>query len=171
MSIAVQDVRKHLGLTPNQDAELSGFIDAAVELIEQRVGPLTERTVTARVATAGALIILPSAPAVSIASLSDADEYALDVDDLHLDTAAGIVTRNDGGRLCSRYYTVTYVAGRSTLPAHLALAVKELVRHLWKTQRGAAPAGRADELDPLGAFSLPGRVLELIERDTIIGFA
>jgi hypothetical protein len=90
--------------------------------------------------------------------------------DLYLDTAAGVVTYNDGSAFTATYYTVVYAAGRSTCPEDLLLAVKEQVRHLWQTQRGGAVRNQAEPAPPGAAYLLPYRVEQLIAPHVQPGF-
>lgn len=166
--LTLAEVKSHLKITVSTyDGELQSFIDAAVAAIGERVGPLepTSRTVRVRSFQGGFRV---PAPAVSLTSVADADGTALTIGDLYLDVAPALVTTNDGTLLPSRYYTVTYVAGRDPVPDDLKLAVKELVRHFWDTQRGPSrrPGSTASEATantvPGAAYLLPFRVSELL---------
>lgn len=176
--VSVPEVKTHLNLTvATHDVELQTFIDSAEGAISERVGPLAPTATTARVRGGGAALVLPVSPAVSLTSVTPADSTALTLADLHLDTGAGLVTYNSGSAFSARYYTVVYSAGRATSPADLKLAVKELVRHLWATQRGttARPGSRESESAsntlPGAAYAFPFRVEQLIAPHEQPGFA
>lgn len=162
--LKLDEAKRHLNLTGNgQDAEVQSFIDAAESRLSEEVGALVAAERTDRVC-GGPELVLPALPVASLTSVTTADGDDLDTDALHLDNGAGIVSLEDGGTFGSRHYDVTYTPGLDPVPARVKLATKELVRHLWKTQRGMM---RPDvESDPSATFSLPRRVLELIERDT-----
>lgn len=168
--VSVAEVKTHLKIaTEDRTGQLQSFLDAAVAAIEERVGPLEPRERTVRVRPAVGAIRLPT-PAVSIASLMDADGAAVEfADDLYLDGPAGLLTTNVGICLHSHHYTVTYVAGRDPVPVDLKLAVLELVRHFWETQRGPTrrPGSSTSEATsntvPGAAYLLPFRVSELIK--------
>ena len=77
----------------------------------------------------------------------------------------GVVT-NPG--LGESDWTVTYTAGWATIPAGMRLAVLEMVRHLWRPQRGSTARGPEDN-GP--GYLVPNRVRELIEPHLLPGFA
>lgn len=167
--LALEDIKTHLNITSaDNDGELQSMLAAAVAAIGERVGPLEPATRTVRVSAAGRSVLLPG-PVVSVTSIVDADGNAVAVPDTYLDVAPGLVTMNDGTAFASRFYTVTYVAGRDPVPQDLQLAVKELVRHFWLTQRGPTrrPGGATSEAAantvPGAAHMLPFRVAELIK--------
>jgi hypothetical protein len=72
---------------------------------------------------------------------------------------------------------VVYLAGRSTVPDDLLFAVKELVRHLWTTQRGGATRPGSQQSDamsntlPGAAYVFPFRVEQLLAPHEQPGFA
>jgi hypothetical protein len=110
-------------------------------------------------------------PAVSLTSVTPYSGTALTLSDLYLDTRTGLVTFNNMSPFVAAYYDVVYDAGRSTCPADLLFAVKELVRHLWATQRAGARGGASAEGNaaPGAAHLLPYRVAELIVPHAQIG--
>lgn len=165
--------KTHLNITVSTfDAELQTFIDSAEAVIGQHCGPLTSTPTTARVVPHDTRLPLPVTPAIDLTSVTPADGAALTLSDLYLNTAAGVVTYNAGTSFTARYYTVVYNAGRSSVPADLLLADKELVRHLWATQRGStARPGPAGSDTPGAAHMLPFRVSELISPHMQYGFA
>lgn len=176
--VSLAEVKTHLNLTVStHDAEVQSFIDAAEAAIGERVGPLASATTTVRVRGGGRSLVLPLAPAVSLMSVTPADSTALSLSDLYLDAAAAIVSYVSGGTFSARHYDVVYEAGRSTCPADLKLAVKELVRHLWSTQRGstARPGSRESEATsntlPGAAYVFPFRVEQLLAPHEQPGFA
>lgn len=168
-AVSLADVKTHLQMTNStNDTELQRFINVAETAIGHRTGPLTPVEVVEKHDGGSNLIVLRKIPVASLTSAGYADGTDLDTDDLDLDTDTGILRwgYNTAGVFTagSRYVTVTYQSGYSALPADLAHAVKELVRHLWQTQRGNN-AGRPtfDEEPVAGAFSSwPIRVQELI---------
>lgn len=179
-TVTLAEVKAHLNIdSVAYDDELQTFIDAAEAVIVQRVGPLTATTVTARVNGGDGGLILPVLPALSVTSVTPVGGAALTVGDLYLDSASALVTYVSGSRFASTSYDVVYQAGRATLPADLKMAVLELVRHLWQTQRGsgARPGGgplsdAAANTVPGAAYLLPFRVEALIApHETMVGFA
>lgn len=154
-------VKRHLNITDtDSDAELTDFLSAANTMLASIVGPLSGSGLTGRCVSDGSVMPLPTMPVQSVdtmAALTDLDT-ALTPADYTLDKPAGVLYDVPPGT-----YTVTYTGGWVDLPDDLALAVKELVRHLWATQRGR-PSGRQSNLDaaPVDAFAIPNRVLELV---------
>lgn len=170
--------KTHLNITVSTyDTELQTVIDAAEALLAKRCGPLSTSTVTNRVDGGGGALVLQTTPAVALLSVTPVDGTALTLTDLYLDTGAGLVTYNSGAGFGDRYYTVVYSAGRLSCPDDLLMAVKELVRHLWETQRGPSrrPGSTASESTantiPGAAYMLPFRVAELIAPHMQPGFA
>jgi hypothetical protein len=165
--LSLADAKTHINVTGTaQDTEISAFIARAERAIAERVGPLEPEARTVRVTPTNSTLLVPS-PAVSITSVTDSEGVALTVADLHLERA-GLITYDDGRTFSSRWYDVVYLHGRSSCPADLVLAVAEMVRHLWDTQRGRSTPGgpRASEMTsntiPGAAYLLPFRVAELI---------
>lgn len=160
------------------DAELQEMIDAAEAVLAKHVGPLTSVATTVRVYGGSCALALPRLPAVSLTSVTPSDGgSALTLGDLYLNPGAGTVTYNSGAYFSARYYTVVYNAGRATCPDDLLMAVKELVRHMWMTQRGGSrrPGSAASDATantvPGAAYMLPFRVTELITPHLQRGFA
>lgn len=176
-TVKLAEAKTHLNITKSDaDGELQSTIDAAEATIAQHVGPLAPTTVTATL-RGSSLLLLPTAPVISLTSITGASGGALTVGDFTLDAAAGIVTYSSGAWFGSQWYTVVYQAGRTTCPADLLFAVKELVRHLWESQRNPArfPGSSISDgpLDtPGAAYLMPYRVQELIAPHAVhLGFA
>jgi hypothetical protein len=150
-------------------------IASAEAALAKRVGPLGPESVTARVEGGGALI-LPRTPAVSVTSVTPLGGDAI-TSGLHLDQAAATVTYDTGAAFPPGYYDVVYEAGRAACPDDLLMALKELVRHMWSTQRGGSqrPGSQAsNELSnslPGSAYAFPFRVEQLLAPHTQPGFA
>lgn len=158
----------HLNITgTDHDTELTAMIADAEASIAERVGPLEPQARTVRVRPSGASLLVPS-PAATLTSVTDADGTTLTFADLHLEGRPGVITFNDGRTFTSRWYDVAYGYGREDCPADLVMAVKEMLRHLWQTQRGPTrrPGSNTSETTantiPGAAYLLPFRVSELI---------
>lgn len=165
--LRIEDTSKH--------DVLEDMCGAAQVAIESRVGPLELGSVTARV-RGGMSLIVPRVPAGSLTSVTPVGGTALTVGDLWL-SAAGVVRYNDGTAFPEAWYDVVYQCGYDPLPEDLFLAVKELVRHLWSTQRGGTQrpgSAQSDQLSnslPGFAHTLPYRVSELIAPYEMPGVA
>src|SRR5690242_5393665 len=130
-ALGLADAKSYLNITsPDFDAELQTFIDAAEAAIAQRVGPLTPTSVTKRVAGYGYNLHLPIYPAVSLTSVTVVGSATtLTLSDLYLENSTGAVSYNGGSFFSASAYDVTYMAGRSPIPADLMAAIRELLRH------------------------------------------
>lgn len=141
------------------DAELLMMLDAAVEAVEGIVGPILHRTVVERVRANAHTIALRESPVVSVTSITSAGSAVT----YSLDAATGLLldVYSAGDN------TVTYVAGRTSVPEAIRLAVLIIAGHLWRTQLGSAPANSlqgADEFTPdigLG-YAIPSRAQDLL---------
>lgn len=158
--------------TTNHDEELQRYIDALTAPIERHVGPVEDREVTEVIEGRSATLCLSCVPAVSLTSIVPvlSSGQSIAVNEVHLDSATGIVRRLDGGSFCGGLWTVTYTAGRGGVPETIQLAALILLQHLWRTQYGAArgSVGGGDDFDvnePIigWGYAIPNRVLQLLE--------
>lgn len=164
-TLTLAEAKTHLNITStDHDAELQVFIDAAEAAIVAKCGPLAATATTETVTAASGMLLLANPPAISLTSVTPVDGgTALTVSDLRLDERAGVVYEVPDGT-----YTVVYSAGRSSVTEDLMQAVRELVRHLWQTQRGQTkrPGSNTSETTANtitgAAYLLPFRVSELI---------
>lgn len=168
--------KTHLNITVSTyDTELQTFIDAAEAAIAQKCGPLAATATTERVRGGVDRLTVNTIPAISLTSVTPVGGSALTVADLMIGSS-GVVEFIHGGSFGDDWYDVVYSAGR-TCPADLLMAVKELVRHLWETQRGGSsrPGSRASESAsntlPGAGYMMPFRVAELIAPYLQPGFA
>lgn len=159
--LALTDAKRHLNISSDQhDYELQDFIDSAERTLAHWVGPLEPTPVTQQVTVPDGrgTAYLSVTPVVSLTSVTRGGT-TVDVTSLLADAGEGIVTLSPGA------YTVGYVAGHDPLPADLLQAVKELLRHLWTTQRGSGVRpgqGQTEQQQPGAGYLLPYRVQELI---------
>lgn len=181
VDVYLQEVKDHLNIVSGEyDSELNNLLDAAVSAIAQVVGPMEPTTVTRSVRGGGnGLLVLPDAPVISVTSVTPtgSDTTTIDVADLDVNLPAGLIGLLSDYPFTYSRYTVVYVAGRSTLPADLRLAVLELVRHYWMTQRGptrkpgSAPSDSYSNTLPGAAYAMPFRVAELLAPYRIVRIA
>lgn len=168
----VDDLKPYLNKTSNaDDAELTDMLDAAVDIAEGVVGPLTSETVTeTHYGLSSAVLVLRRAPALALTSVSGrvypgALQTSYLLTDYTLDPDTGIVRLANGYRFAGDY-TVTYSAGRTTLPAAVRLAILIIAGHLWETQRGVAPTPLQQQdafgPPPTAGYALPNRAQELL---------
>jgi len=154
------------------DTELQVYLDALPAAIEGYVGVIEQRAVTDIVEGCGPTLSVLHPPVLTVTALSGAltGGTVYDVDTLHVNGPAGIIRRLDGGHFTGGPFTVSYTAGRATVPPTIKLAALILLQHLWRTQYGASrvPSGGADDwsvTDPIPGFgyAVPNRVLQLLE--------
>lgn len=169
--LTLNEVKTHLNITTTtQDAELQTFIAAAEAAIERRVGPLVASSVSSRV-PGGRDLMLPYYPVLSVTSITDTDGVAVSVSDVYADRI-GVLTTTGYGFTTAATYDVTYMAGHAAtaaeVPADLRLAVLEMVRHLWDSQRRSR--GQVTDV-PGAAHAFPYRVEELLAPYMQFGIA
>ncbi|MEU0831295.1 head-tail connector protein [Streptomyces sp. NPDC005969] len=156
--------------TTADDVELQAYIDALTAPIERYVGPVETREFTETIEGKGSSLCLTNIPAVALVSITPTLTTGgpLDLSTVALDPAPGVV-RHRAGTFAGALWTVTYTAGRGTIPPTINLAARMLLQHLWRTQYGAARGGGgADDYsvtEPVPGFgyAIPNRVLELLE--------
>lgn len=166
--------KEHLSITvATSDTKLQGIIDAAEAAIVAKCGPLAATETTEQASSVGGALMLSTPPAISLTSVTPlVGGTALTVGDLTLNKPSGVVYGAPTGD-----YVVVYSAGREDVPADLLLAIKELVRHLWDTQRGPTrrPGATTSEITsntmPGAAYMMPFRVAELIAPHMQGGFS
>ena len=164
-------VKAYLGSSQNiNDAEVQVFIAAAESAIVQRVGPLVIAEQTSVVRGSGTCdLALPVCPVASATSVTGKSGSTVAVD--WISERAGVLHFESA--LSEDYYTVVYNAGwaadAASLPGDLKLAVCELTRHLWMTQRGTAQRG--PDSVPGAAYAFPNRVTQLLSPYMSPGFA
>lgn len=165
--VTLAQAKSHLNITvATFDSELQSMLDSCEAALVKKVGPLASTATTVDV-EGGRCLLLPTTPVVSLTSVTPINGTALTVSDLHV-TTSGVITWTLGGCFTSTWYTVVYQAGRATLPDDLKLAVLELVRHKWTTQRGSGRPGSVEPI-PGAAYMFPYVVNELIADHIQIG--
>jgi hypothetical protein len=164
-ALSLSLAKAHLNITePNFDTEIQAVIDAAESILANSVGPLTTLSARTDRVAGGWKLVLPLAPVVSVTSITSTDGATADLSSLTMNLAAGIIYYSDNvTRFWQGVYDVAYTPGRATVPADLLLAVKEMVAHLWRPQRGPLNVLAGTQEAPTAAYLMPYRVQELIE--------
>lgn len=177
-AVSVAEAQTHLKMSEGvSEVEVAAFIDAAEAAIAEVVGPLEAESTTSLVRGGGRALVLPVAPVISVTSVTPYDGTALVLGDMSIDLRSGLIENLTGTRFADQLHTVVYSAGRASLPADLRLAVLELVRHYWQTQRGGTGRPGRDAAEgysntiPGAAYSMPFRVSELIAPHRFVGCA
>ena len=167
--VDIPDMKAHLGqVSASAETVLAGYIDAAEARIAQDVGPLEPTTFTERVTPGrgGATLTLTQSPLLTVVTVTTTGGTAVATDDLYLDDEVGVLEWDDGSAgFTDSAYDVTYTAGRAAggCPPNLVLAVKELVRVMWRTQRG--------DDEPIAPAEMPPEVVFLLGGNIQPGFA
>lgn len=187
--IELPEAKDHLHITgSDHDSELEGFIAAAESAIARKVGPLVPTVTTDTIYgfeqrhtySSGVGLLLSTRPVISVTSVTPLGGSALTLGAQAVDDA-GVLSWAAGSPLAvGTRYTVVYVAGYADVPEDLRMAVKEMLRHLWKSQRGgtqrpgsgARAAAMSSQPDrTLPGFLYPNFVVSLIEPYMLPAFA
>lgn len=184
--VTLAEVKTHLNKTDSSDdAELQGFVDAATPIIENIGGPVIQRTIVEYYDGGQSRLELNSLPIVSVTSIIETygqTNYTLTEVTLGgASTGFGFTMDYLTGQVIRRAYNaearfpvgannvqVTYVAGRTAVPANVRLAALMLIQHLWSTSQlnrnGGRPSFGGDDSFTAGAgFAVPNRVRELLQ--------
>jgi hypothetical protein len=170
--MSMAEARAHLNLTDTtDDEELRSWLETVTRVVESQVGEVVAKSFTER-HRAGRSLWLRHRPVISITSigpwLTSGTTYA--PTDVRA-TESGRVELLSGGCFTGGPFAVTYLAGRTALPANIRDAAKIIVKHLWETQRGASalPLQAADDTGfiPGFAFAVPNRAIELLAPDLL----
>jgi uncharacterized phiE125 gp8 family phage protein len=169
--ITLAEAKSHLNIEGDaDDAELTTFITVSSDLVEEAANRVWRTTSYTEYHDGGTRdLVLLHSPVSSITSITD-QGGTVDAAEYRLHASTGLIHRLAqpfiGGR---EEVVVTYVAGGTT-PALIKHGTKEVLRHLWKTQRGTLGGRKPLDGDaPSASFSLPNRVLEEIEPHTFSG--
>ena len=165
--LGLSEAKAHLNITTSaHDEELRIFLAAATAACERHTGRVWgRRIVTENLPGGHAMLMTSRIPVISVVSVEEDDAA---VTGWTADTPSGVIVRDSGtwGAVA-----VTYVAGGATIPGDIAQGVKEMLRHLWETQRGTKRVLPGDDWDPGQGYSVPRRVAELWDGATMTGLA
>lgn len=181
--LTLPEVKAHLNFPASDDGshdvEIQGFIDAAADVIREECDDVLPVVYTEAVEATGDRFVTGHAPVLSVSSLSSGNLLltspltALDPTGYTVNQQAGLVRRVDGRRF-GPDVSITYLAGRVSVPAAVRLAALELVAEWWQhSQQGpaagqnfaAGAASQYDEIDAAPGYSagVPYRVLEMLK--------
>jgi hypothetical protein len=169
--VSVADTKEHLGKSGSRitdDEELERFVLAASEWVESRVGPVVPRQVTRVVYPASGLLFLDG-PVLSVDSITAAHGWAgiWNVADYYPDLETGVVHFGATAAGFTHPVTVTWTAGRTSVPPTVRWATLEVVQWLWDTQRGVGESrvlGQDDLEEAAGVpATVPYRVGQMLE--------
>lgn len=172
-ALSLEEARDHLNAngTTITDDKLQGFIDAAEAYISKQVGPLVPTTITEHLVGAHGSLTLNTTPVISLTSITPVGGTAADLTYVDAGRLSGVLTWDVGGLPRHLRHSVVYVAGWDPLPADLLLAVKEMLRHLWSSQRGGTVRPGAQQDTTMAGYLVPNMVAALIEPYRVPGVA
>jgi hypothetical protein len=172
--LSLADAKGHLNITSTtNDEEILTFLDVVTVIVENRCGAMLPKTYVERY-DGGQRLMLRHGPPVSVTAIEPwyGAGYGETVapSAIVLDPVTWSIERIDGLDFCLGPYKVTYKAGRTVIPPNVLHGGRELLSHLWTTQRGPStvgvqPAGLSeDELFAVAgrAYSVPRAVLEML---------
>lgn len=161
------------------DSKIRDLIESTTAAVEFIVGPVVRRTVSERYDCNGqfSYLVARTTPVISLTSIAPIINggiiYA--VADLDVESETGIM-QHKNGRVMVGPLRLTYVAGRSIVPAAIRDAGREILKHLWTVQTGPhglprftdAVEGGSSVVLGLG-YALPNRALQLLQPYTRAG--
>ena len=166
--ISLASAKRALNMRSNvttSDAELLNYIEAATDAIELYLHEtVVRRTVVERhdLVHPVRALMLDTYPVVSVTSIASVDGGTVWLDST-VDTSSGAVYA--ASAKFSGSLLVTYIAGRSEVPASYARAAEIVVANLWQSQRIPIAGPRAPEemadMDRYGVV-IPPRARELL---------
>lgn len=142
--VSLEEVKAALNLSDtSKDSELGLYIDAATEYIESQIGTMPSATYTETVTATGDTIYPIRGPIISVTSLTPDGGSAY---------TTGFTVGNGNysiqhDNLFRGDWTLVYVAGFTSVPADLKLAVLEDIRGLYQPGQIGPPAA-------FGAFGI-----------------
>lgn len=171
-----------LGSDPTRDEALREYLDAATELIEDHCGKAFRRRVVVETLDGSRRALqLRLGPVQSVTSVTE-NGTTVAAGGYTLNASAGVLYRGSSSSLAWWAYgvqnvVVTYVAGPSSSAAKVRQACRVTLQHLWSTQGGAsgrparATGTSVSDYPPGSAWSLPRAAEELLEQESVGGFA
>lgn len=186
--VQLADVKKHLNIENNEDdVELSAFIEAATEKIQEITGPVLSRTVTEYRDGGSTSMILRQRPVQSVTSVTELwanSSYTLTQTDFGAGASNFDFTFDPVEHEITRRVNnlvevfpdgvdnvkIVYVAGYSTVPAAIRLATLALIQHWWSTSQlnrgGGRPSLGGADFSPAmgGGYAIPNFVREMLPQ-------
>lgn len=175
--ITLDEAKPHLNIPPTEpvdDAEITAAISAVTFIVESKVGAVISRSVTESVVFCGKAQALTVGPVLSLTSVTNVASGQV-VTGFTV-TPGAVLRMTDDSPLPAGRHTVVYTAGRTTVPENIKWAAKEILRHLWKTQRGGGLPLQGSEDEGFAAtgagFLIPYRAQAALEpHEQSWGFA
>lgn len=151
--LSLEDAKQALnksGLGTTDDAEIEVYIAAITRTIEKYIGPVNPRTVTDRRLNAmpdGSVWVRTRPPLdrqlamLTVTSLTSAGGTVYSPLVADIDAVNGIIYPTSTSYYYGGPYTAVYRVGLSGVPEDISLAARQVLIHLWRTQRGPGAVG------------------------------
>ena len=163
--ISLAEAKEHLNLSAtnvDKDEQLRAFCDSASDACEAYTNREWRRQTFTETYDGGTgAIALRRGPVVSVTTVTE-NGVTVAASGYTLDANSGLLLR--GGTMSPMYWlwgrqsvVVTYVVGAAVIPPVVRNGVKEMVRHLWETQR----AGKRNPDDVDATTLIPRSAKEL----------
>ncbi len=167
--ISLADAKQALNMTSTvDDEELRTFVGAGSLVVSRLRGEAVIRQTLVEEHRCNGRAALNCPPVLSLTSVVAMDgTYTWTVADLHV-SPSGVVKPKRGLGLFGDVI-FTYVAGYTVIPEDITQATRQIVQHLWETQRGTRGATRPGGTDGtvmVAGYSIPNRVVELLGAGT-----
>ena len=140
--VTLGEMKRHLGISAAtaDDDELSVFIASAIPIVETIAGPITPQTFT-QTFDGGHPSVRLFYPPSSVTSVKEFGRTLVEGVDYTVDYTNGFIRRGTTYFLYTFFYgslnvSVTYVAGPTTVPTNVQMAVKVLVKYMWRQVHG-----------------------------------
>lgn len=181
--LSLEESKDHLNMSrtrTDDDSELTRFMMASTEVVEDKVGYCIPRVFTDRVDMGGSplQLVVPRRPIQAVTRVASMWAGGPVWDNTE---TSGILAFEAGAALVYQPamfpfwwgpWDVTATYAHAEIAERWINAAKEQLRHLWTTQRGSGPPAVLQNEETftstLGfSFSIPRRVLELLETDMV----
>lgn len=176
--LSLADAKAHLNITSTTyDDELREYLEAATKIVESYVGPIVQRTHTARVCGYRSRIPLPHTQVTGVTAITLVSDGSspITLSDVAVDTNAGIISYKSGGVIGYGDMDVTYTVGRTSVDPNWSLAAKHIVKANWNSQLGNLPSVQGDDpgYEMTGdGYRVPYKAIGLLQPDDVpVGFA
>lgn len=159
--------------TTTSDSKIRDLIESTTAAVEFIVGAIVRRTVAERYDCNGqfSYLVARTVPVLSLTSIAPIINggiiYA--VGDFDVEAETGIM-QHKNGRVLVGPLRLTYVVGRTIVPAAIRDAGRDILKHLWSVQTGPHGLPRLNEPVDGGStmvlglgYALPNRALQLLQ--------
>jgi len=185
--LGLDDARDFLDLRDtSRDPVLRSVLAGITRRIERRIGTCVIRAITGEFipGTVCDAIRLPSGPPLSAVAVTSVTSTrpggpSWAAADLTADPGTWMTWPVDGSPFTGGPWLAAYAAGRSVFPADVIEGAKAALYDVWAVQRGVSADQQEPSMDEVSAYELapppgwqlPARVTQMLDGETIPGFA